>query len=127
MATIKTVTYSMPAGDTRSLPIAVPISIYSAGSTLLFGMKLVLDTDLTDAAAVVKKTLTDSNITSTTATTVNYLMELGTTDTNTVTPATYFAGFKMVSEDETTTVISYPDPSVSIFKIQITSPTNNRL
>lgn len=127
MSAIQTALYSMPAGDTRSLPISIPASIYTTGSTILFGMKLALDSDLTDAKAVVKKTLTDANITSQTALVVNYLMTLGTADTNQVTANTYYAGFKFVSEDETTTVISYPDPSISILKWQITNPVNNRL
>jgi hypothetical protein len=125
VATVKTVTYSMPRGDTRSLPVSVPIGTYSVGASIFFGMKTGIDADITDSSAVLKKTLTDANIQSTTATTVNYLLVLTPADTTNITPATYFAEFEFVSADKSV-VISYPDPDVSIFKIKITGDVNRR-
>jgi len=122
---IKKTTYSMPRGDTRTLPVSIPTSVYSAGASIFFTMKKTIDADVTDANAVVKKTLTDSNITSTTATAVNYLLTLTPADTTNVTPDTYRAEFEYVSADKSD-VITYPDPNVSLFYIQITGDVGRR-
>ena|SRR5882672_3600005 len=124
MAT-KTSTYSMPRGDTRTLSISIPLSIYSTGASIFFTMKKTIDADATDAQAVVKKTLTDANITSTTST-KNYLMTLTPSDTTNVTPDTYRAEFEYVSADKAT-VITYPDPHVMLFNIEITGDVGRRI
>lgn len=124
MAVKKTI-YSMPRGDTRTLPIAVPTSVYTTGASIFFTMKKTIDADVTDAQAVVKKTLTDANITSTTATLVNYLLTLAPADTTNVNPDSYRAEFEYVSADKTV-VITYPDPDVSLFFIQITGDVGRR-
>lgn len=123
---VRTITYSMPRGDSRSLPIAVPVGTYSAGASIFFALKTVIDADATDSAAVLRKTLTDANITSNDGVNVNYLLSLVPADTTNITPATYFAEFEFVSADKSV-VISYPDPALSIFKIQITGEVNRRI
>ena len=134
MAKIQTVLYSMPRGDSRSLPLAIPLSIYSTGANILFGLKLTADADVTDSNAYAKKTLTDANITSTTATQVNYLLNLTPNDTTGIPPGTYFAELEFVNAIAQSTpaaagavVISYPDPSIMLWKFQITADINRRL
>lgn len=123
---VKTKTYSMPRGDTRSLPIAIPVGTYSAGANIYFAMKLAIDADSTDSAAVLKKVLSDANIVSTDATNVHYILKFVPADTTNVTPATYFAEFEFVSADKSV-VITYPDPDLMIFKIKITGDVNRRI
>lgn len=124
-ARIQTVTYSMPRGDSRVLPLAVPVSVYTTGASIFFCLKLVLDDLTTDVNAVVTKTLTDANIVSNDGTNVNYLMTLAPSDTNVIPPNTYFAEFEYVSADKSV-VISYPDTSVQVWKFQITRDDNRR-
>lgn len=126
MATAKTVTYSMPRGDSRTLPISIPAAVYGVGADIFFTMKKTVDADTTDSAAVVKKTLTDANITSVTADTVNYLLILNPADTTGVAPDTYRAEFEYVSADKLT-VITYPDPNVGLFNIIITGDVTRRI
>lgn len=134
MAKITTVSYSMPRGDSRSLPLAIPLSVYSSGANIFFGLKLIADADVTDSNAYAKKTLTDADITSTTATQVNYLLSLTPSDTTGIPPATYFAELEFVNSiaqsDPTlagAVVISYPDPSIMLWNFQITADINRRI
>lgn len=122
---VKTITYSMPRGDSRSLPLAVPVATYSTGASIFFTLKTVVDNNIDDSQAVLTKTLTDANITSNDGTNVNYLLSLVPSDTNTLTPLTYFAEFEFVNAAKTQ-VITYPDPSIAQFKIQITGDVTRR-
>lgn len=122
---VKKIVYSMPRGDSRSFPIAIPITTYSAGASIFFALKTTADNVLDDASAVLKKTLTDVNITSTDSVNKNYLLNLTPTDTTGITPATYRAELEFVSADKTI-VISYPDPNVTLWEFQITGDINRR-
>jgi len=115
----------MPRGDSRSLPIAIPVGTYSVGASIFFALKVAVDNILDDSSAVLKKTLTDANITSTDATNVHYLLVLTPSDTNSIAPATYFAELEFVNAAKTV-VISYPDPEVNIWQFQITGDVNRR-
>lgn len=109
----KKLSYSMPRGDTRSLPVSIPVGTYTAGSHIYFTIKPIDDVDgaSTDSTAVLIKTLSDADITSTDATNVNYLLTLAPDDTNTITPGVYRAEFEYVDTSTTPdTVITYPDP-----------------
>lgn len=122
---IKRLKYSMPRGDSRTLPLAVPVDTYSTGASIFFAIKPQVDDVLDDSSAVLKKTLTDLDITSTDLVNVNYLLVLAPADTNTITPGMYFAEFEFVSADKST-VITFPDPSKSILEWEITGDINRR-
>jgi hypothetical protein len=122
---IKNIEYSMPRGDSRSFNIRVPISIYSTGASLFFGMKKKADDDNADSAAVLKKTLTDDDISSTTDDYKIYTLTLAPSDTNSITPDTYQAEVEFVSSDGDT-VLTFPDPDVARWKFQITPDINRR-
>lgn len=126
MAKIPILIYSMPRGDSRTLPLAVPTSVYTTGASIFFGMKATIDADVTDANAYAKKTLTDADIVSQNANTVNYVLTLNPSDTTGVPPNTYFAELEYVSADKLT-VISYPDPDIMIFQIVISGDVNRRI
>ena len=115
----------MPRGDSRSLPLAIPVTTYSLGASIFFTLKTVIDNNIDDSQAVLRKTLTDANITSNDGVNVNYLLVLAPVDTNTLTPTTYFAEFEFVSSDKSV-VITYPDPSVEVLKMQITGDVTRR-
>lgn len=121
----KTLSYSMPRGDSRSLPIAVPVGTYSTNMKIFFALKTVVDNITDDSSAVLRKTLTDADITGTDSTNVNYLLQLAPADTNSITPATYLAELEIVSADQSV-VITYPDPSVAKWNFQITGEVNRR-
>lgn len=134
MARTTNTTYSMPRGDSRSITIAIPVATYSTGSSIFFALKTAVDNILDDSTAVLKKTLTDANITSNDGTNVNYLLELTPEDTTVITPATYRAEFEFVNAaaqtsptDPTGVVISFPDPGTSLFYIEITGDINRRI
>lgn len=125
MAIIKKIEYSMPRGDSRSFTLKVPIDTYSTGASLFFGMKKTVDDDATDSTAVLKKTLTDSDITATTADYKEYTLSLVPSDTNTITPDNYLAEVEFVSSDGLT-VLTYPDPKVAKWVFTISSDINRR-
>lgn len=125
MGVIKNIEYSMPRGDSRSFTIKVPVSVYSTGASLLFGMKKKADDDSSDSAAVLKKTLTDSDITATTADYKEYTLTLTPSDTTGITPDTYLAEVEYVSSDGST-VLTYPDPDIARWKFTISSDINRR-
>lgn len=118
-------TYSMPRGDTRSLPIRLPLDTYSAGAKIYFALKSAIDNDLTDSTAVFKTEITDADIVDITATDVEYLFKLHKEDTNLVTPAIYRAEFQFVSADKTI-VISFPDRAIMELFWEITGDVNRR-
>lgn len=123
----QTLKYSMPRGDTRTLSIALPIATYSTGASLFFTLKPLADVDAatTDTTAVLQKTLTDANITSTTATNKNYTLTLSPSDTNSITPGVYRAEIEFVNSGATT-VLTYPDPSLSTWLFTITGDVTRR-
>lgn len=122
---VKTIKYSMPRGDSRTLPIAVPVDTYSAGASIFFALKAQVDDDAADSTAVFKTELTDADITSTDADNVNYLLSIAPSDTNSVTPAVYRAEIEFVSSDQSI-VITFPDPSKQIWEFTITGDINRR-
>jgi hypothetical protein len=122
---IKTLKYSMPRGDSRTLPIAVPLATYSVGASLFFAIKPDVDNDLADATAAFKTELTDADITSTDADNVNYLLTLAPANTNTITPGVYRAEIEFVSADKSV-VITFPDPAKQIWEFTITGDINRR-
>src|ERR1035441_2232518 len=118
----KIVTYSMPRGDSRSLPFSIPVGTYSVGASIFFALKTAVDNVANDSTAVLKKTLTDANITSNDGVNVNYVLSILPSDTNSFTDAqlaTYLAELEFVSLDGLT-VITYPDPEQQIWKWTIT-------
>lgn len=115
----------MPRGDSRTLPIAVPVDTYSAGASIFFALKAQVDDDAADSTAVFKTELTDADITSTDADNVNYLLSIAPSDTNSVTPAVYRAEIEFVSSDQSI-VITFPDPSKQIWEFTITGDINRR-
>lgn len=125
MAVITNIEYSMPRGDSRSFNVKIPVSVYSTGASLFFGMKQQPDDDSTDSTAVLKKTLTDSDISSTTDDYKIYTLSLAPDDTNSITPGTYLAEVEFVSSDGLT-VLTYPEPNVSRWKFTISSDINRR-
>lgn len=126
MALIKNIEYSMPRGDSRSFKIKVPVSVYSVGASLFFGMKAKADDDSTDSTAVLKKTLTDSDITSSDETYKYYTLTLDPSDTNSITPGVYLAEVEFVSSDAST-ILTYPDPDIARWKFTISSDINRRI
>ena len=125
MARVQKIKYSMPRGDSRSLPVALTADTYSAGASVFFGLKTVVDDDLADSTAVLKKTLTDADIIIHDVDYVHYLLQLLPTDTNTIPPAVYLAEFEFVSADGLT-VLTYPDPSIAVWQFTITGDVNRR-
>lgn len=128
MATrVQTLSYSMPRGDSRSIPLAIPVGTYSAGASIFFALKVAIDDVLNDSSAFLLKKLTDADIVSNDGTNVNYLLQLEPADTNglTTVPTTFFAEFEFVSADQNT-VITYPDESVAILQWTITPDVNRR-
>lgn len=117
----------MPRGDTRTLPIAVPLDTWESGSHLYFTVKPADDVDdaITDSTAVVEKMLSDSDITSTDATNKNYLLTLEPDDTNSVTPGVYRAEIEFVNS-AASNVITYPDPHVALWFFEITGDVGRR-
>ncbi len=126
MATIKHLTYSMPRGDSRTLPIALPVDTYAAGASLFFAIKEEVDNVLDDSSAVLLKELTDADITSTDDTDVHYLLVLEPADTNTIDPAQYRAELEYVSADQSV-VITFPDPAKAVWDFTITGDINRRI
>lgn len=120
-----TKTYSMPRGDSRTLPISLPLDTYSVGATIYFALKRVVDNDLTDSTAVFKTEITDADIQTIDATHVNYIFRIHKEDTNLVTPATYRAELQFVSADKTI-VITFPDPALMEWYWEITGDINRR-
>lgn len=57
--------WEMVKGDYKTKPIVAPAGVYTSGGKLMFAAKTNYDLDTSDAAAVVKKTLTDTDITET--------------------------------------------------------------
>lgn len=55
-------TLELMRGSAATRLFKLPISLYQAGAILGFAVKPVPDNDLTDAAAVIKKTFTDANV-----------------------------------------------------------------
>ena len=125
MAAIRNIKYSMPRGDSRTFPIAVPVATYSVGASLFFALKLVVDDDADDSTAVLRKQLTDTAITSIDATDVHYLMVLDPVDTDQIVPKIYRAELEFVSLDKSI-VITFPDPAIAIWNFEITGDINRR-
>lgn len=123
---VKTLKYSMPRGDTKTLPVSIPVGTYSVGASIFFALKKTIDANITDSSAVLRKTLTDANITSTDAVNVNYLMIITPSDTTNINPDTYFAEFEFVSADKSN-VITYPDRDISEWRFTITGDVNRRI
>jgi len=122
---IRTIKYSMPRGDSRTFPIAVPVATYSAGASLFFALKKVVDDDADDSTAVLKKELTDADIVSTDADDKHYLMVLDPIDTDAIPPAIYLAELEFVSADKSI-VITFPDPAIAKWTFEITGDVNRR-
>lgn len=118
----------MPRGDTRTLPIALPIGTWTAGSHLFFTLKPIDDVDgaNTDGTAVVQRTLSDTDIISTNTANKNYLLKFVPADTNAVVPGVYRAEIEYVSADSLT-VITYPDPNISTWLFTITGDVTRRV
>ncbi len=88
-------------GDARTLPpVKVLRSLWTSGGHLFFGAKLIPDADTTDAQAILKKKLDDTNIDSgnSDATYVAYTVSLTASDT-TVAPGTYIGEFQFVDSN----------------------------
>ena len=122
---VKTLKYSMPRGDSRTLPLAVPVGTYSTGASVFFALKSQVDDDSDDSTAVFKTELTDADITSTDAENVHYLLTIAPSDTDSITPAAYRAEFEFVSADKSV-VITFPDPAKQILEFTITGDVNRR-
>lgn len=125
---LKTVEYSFPVGNSKSLPLAVPVGSYSSGCKIFFTMKPAIDALTNDSSAVLEKTLTDANIQSNDGVNVNYLLVINPADTVNVAAGKYYADFKLVSAD-TLTQINYPDPDPDNgqrFQIILTQGVTNR-
>lgn len=120
-----TKTYSMPRGDSRTLPISLPLDTYSAGAKLYFALKRTVDNVLDDASAVFKTEITDADIISITDTAVNYVFKIKKEDTNLITPGNYRAELQFVSQDKEI-VITYPDPEYIEWYWTITGDVNRR-
>ena len=116
---------SIPRGDSRSYPIQVPALIWSAGSTLFFAMKSIVDDDPLDTEAVVVKSFTDADITAQDADVVQYQMDLVPADTFDLALGSYRAEFQMVSADEQT-VVTFPDPGKDVWLFAVTGDVNRR-
>lgn len=122
----KVIKYSMPRGDTRLLPVALPLGTYTVGASIFFALKTSIDAVVTDDSAVLKKALTDDDIVSVDAINVNYDLLFQPPDTTNITPGVYFAELEFVSADKSV-VITYPDPDTAQWKFTITGEVNRRI
>jgi len=92
-------------GDSDTFTLSVPLTLWSAGGTFYFGLKLkgnLASNDPTDANAPLKKSYNDTFITGTTLTDKVYTLNLTHDDTKDVDPAKYIAEFQWVSADLST-------------------------
>jgi len=92
-------------GDTITHTFTMPTSSWSAGGKLFFTAKPAVDDDLTDAAAVINKTYTDTDMVND-GTNVTYTCLFNPADTNSITMAgvdkiDYKAEFQWVSSGGT--------------------------
>lgn len=122
----KKIKYSMPRGDSRTLPLAVPLSTYSVGASIFFALKKIIDDDADDSTGFALKKLTDADIVSTDATHKHYVLALGPSDTNLIPPDTYLAELEFVSADKSV-VITFPDAAVAVWHFEITGDVNRRV
>lgn len=90
-------------GDAKTWPVRMSEDSWTPGGKLFFAAKKTVDDDVTDASAVIKKTMTDSDIVNSSselyiAGYVTYEMDLtGGTDGDTdVAPDSYIAEFQFV-------------------------------
>jgi hypothetical protein len=82
-------------GDAKSITVKIPIDQWTPGGSLFFAAKKVIDNDLVDSSAKMKKTINDTNIVSTTTTDKVYGLSLSGTDTN-IDPGEYIGEFQFV-------------------------------
>ena len=122
---VKKVKYSMPRGDSRSLPVNLPVASYTVGSKIFFALKTAVDNVVDDSSAVLRKTLTDANIILNDGVNVHYILSLVPADTFNITPATYVAEFEVVNATQQT-VLTFPDPATAIMQFTITGDVNRR-
>jgi hypothetical protein len=83
-------------GDAKSITVNIPLDQWTPGGSLFFAAKKVIDNDLVDSSAKMKKTINDSNIVDTTSVNKVYLLPLSNTDTN-VDPGEYIGEFQFVN------------------------------
>ena len=87
------------------------VDTWIPGSTILFGAKVSVDDDITDASAVMKKKFTDDDIDSTDAEYVYYTLKIDPDET-TVEPRNYIGEFQFVDPDGRPTTYEQFDISV---------------
>lgn len=114
-------------GRSRSIPFAVPLTIWTAGCSIFFTVKPRVDDDRADQSAVIKKTFTDADIVTTDAVNVNYLLVLDPSDTYGLDVGWYVAEFEYVSVDVPPIVLSFPDPTIAIWDFGIVGDVTRRV
>jgi hypothetical protein len=111
-------------GDSDTWTLSVPLTIWTAGGSFFFALKSKSDintADATDSLAVLKKTYTDSSITSTTDTDKVNTLTLTHTDTKDISPSKYIAEFQWVNADASVV------KTFTQFKYQIKGDVNQRV
>lgn len=82
-------------GDAKTYPAKVPTSIWTAGGKLMFAVKAAVDNVSDDTSAIIKKTLTDADITASDSKYKIYTLVLTSTDTD-KNPGDYTGEFQYV-------------------------------
>ena len=108
------------------MQVQIPADTYSSGASVFFAMKTQVDDVSDDSSAVLKKTLTDSDIVvQGDDMIVVYSLHFAPADTNAVALGTYLAEIQFVSADKAT-VITYPDPEVAVWEFTVSGDINRR-
>lgn len=122
---MKKITYSIPRGDSRTLPLQVPVDTYSSGMSIFITAKLEVDNVLDDSTAPLRKTLTDADIDHTDAQYVYYTIRFTPSEMNVIDADTYRFEFELVSADALT-VLTYPDPNIAEAYLVVTGDVGRR-
>lgn len=106
-------------GDAKSITVNIPIDEWTPGGSIFFAAKKVIDNDLVDSSAKMKKSMNDTNITSTTSVNKVYTLSLEKTDTNALDPGDYIGEFQFVDSVGRPTTFSQ-------FTIEVLGDVNRR-
>lgn len=122
---LKKLEWPFTRGDSKIYPVSLPASVYSAGASLFFAVKTAIDDDPLDTEAVVRKELTDANITESGLQVVKWRLAFAPADTTNLVPADYLAEFQFVSADKNT-VLTFPDPNRAVCVFALAGDVNRR-
>ena len=114
-------TINFTRGDAVTHTFSIPQANWSAGGTLFFAAKPVIDDDVTDTAAVIKKSWTDSATSVVVINGVNYVQyacSFTASDTNGIPSngalsAQYLGEFQWVSSTNVPTTFPATDPKLT--------------